>query len=153
MASVRNIVAFKEINPTFVTFTYNADFTYSADANGGSTAVCLAVKMVGDKQVGLSTDAAHVIGRLVRVHDDVFCTVQVSGFCLLPVGSSVTVTAGLKIVGALGASSAKGYVRNVAVATLAEVAAASGRIVDTSSAANTLIAGTSVAGVAVNLSC
>lgn len=151
MSSVRNIVSFQDLYVQTATFKYNADFTYSNSAVNGSTATGLAVKMVADQQVGLTTDASHVLGKLLFVHDDVFCTVQTGGYAFMPVGNAATVTAGTKIVGALGAASAKGYVRSVAAATLAEVAVARGVIVDSSTAANFTVGSTTYTGTAVLL--
>lgn len=151
MASVRNIVSFQELYSETVTFKYGADITYDSSKNLGSNKVGLAVQISASQTVNLTTDASHVAGKLVYVTDDGFCTVQTGGYAFLPKGDSVTLTFGKKIVGAVGASSAKGYIRDVAAATLAEVAVARGLTVDVSTAANTLVDGTFVAGAAVLL--
>lgn len=152
MASVRDIVNFQDLYVETATFKSNGDFSYSASAVGGSTAVGLAVKMTSDQTVGLTTDASHVLGKLLFMHDvGTFCTVQTGGYMFLPEGASITLTVGKKIVGSLGASSAKGYIREVAAAILAEVVVARGLVVDTSTAADYIQNGTSTTGAAVIL--
>ena len=54
---------------------------------------------------------------------------QVGGYCDLPGGDSATLTLGVGIVGALGAASAKGYIRIAASGTAAETVKERGRIV------------------------
>lgn len=152
MASVRDIVSFQDLYIETATFKSNGDFSYSNSAPGGTTAAGLAVKLTSDQTVGLTTDASMVLGKLLFMHDTgTFCTVQTGGYCFLPVGNGASVTAGKKIVGALGAASAKGYVREVAAATLAEVAVARGVIVDSSTAANFTVGSTTYTGTAVLL--
>lgn len=153
MTSARKKVLYREIDTVPATYKIdNSTITYDSSKGGGSAQVGLAVNLSASGTVQLVSDAETVLGRLVMVDADNFATVQVDGYAMLPKGNGATVTPGTKIVGALGPSSAKGYVRNVAVATLAEVAVAVGMIQDTSSNANVILdAGTAVAGVVVLL--
>lgn len=133
MANPRNTVDFTDIG--ILTATYlidNSTIVYDATAAGGASATMIgkAVNLSADKTVRLVADAQTVHGKLLLVEADNKATVQVGGYMTLPGGASATLTADTKIVGALGAASAKGYIRSVAAATLAEVAVAVGKIVD-----------------------
>jgi hypothetical protein len=135
MADPRAAAGFEGINAEYATFTFDSTIVYSSSQRGGSASVGLAVTVVGNGQVGLAEDGEIVIGKLIRVESDI-CTVQVGGAMTLPAGDGATVTAGVAIVGALGAASAKGYIRNVVTATtptaaqVNEVAKARGTILD-----------------------
>jgi hypothetical protein len=113
MADPRAAAGFEGINAEYATFTFDSTIVYSSSQRGGSASVGLAVTVVGNGQVGLAEDGEIVIGKLIRVESDI-CTVQV----------------------ALGAASAKGYIRNVVTATtptaaqVNEVAKARGTILD-----------------------
>lgn len=113
-----------------------ATIVYDETEDGGSAQVGLAVTPVavsaGKTEIDLVGDAGAVLGKLLRVEPDGACTVQVAGGMTLPGGDAATLTIGTKIVGDLGAAGALGYVRSVAAATLAEVAVASGKILDPS---------------------
>lgn len=105
----------------------NSEITFSATAQGGSAQVGLAVALTTDDTVDLAGDGEAVLGKLVSVESDLYCTVQIGGFCTLPAGNAATLTLGRKVVGALNASSAKGYVKAFAASgsyTAAEVALA-----------------------------
>ncbi len=111
----RNTISFEGIREQRTTYLIdNSTIAYSATATNGSTGVGLAVTLSADKTVALCADGDTVLGKLILVEADGKCAVQDDGFCTLPAGASATVTAGSKIVGALGASSAKGYIRNIA---------------------------------------
>ena len=97
------------------TFKFDNSIVYDAAQGGGAAQVGLAVTMTGDEQVGLVGDAERVVGKLITVDKDGFCTVQIEGGCTLPAGDGATVTNGNKIVGDLGVGGAKGYIRNAAV--------------------------------------
>ena len=101
--------------------TYDADgssIVFDRTKDGGSVAVGLAVTQTGktDGQIGLTTDGSYVTGKLIKVEADGKCTVQDGGFCKLPGGNAALLTQGAKIVGALGAASAPGYIRAVPAA-------------------------------------
>lgn len=132
MADPRDKTDFTNIGYRGVTKTIdNSTIVYDATKINGSASAGLAVKLsAAGAIVALVQDGDPVDGVLVSVEDDNFCTVQVEGFATLPGGASATITQNLKFVGALGASSARGYIRAIAPATLADVAAGRGRIVD-----------------------
>ena len=134
MADARAVFDVKGIDSVVLTFAYDSSITFDKTQNGNSAAAAagLAVTLTGDHQVGLTQDADAVLGQLLRVDFDGFCSVQVQGGVYLPAGNAATVTAGSRIVGALGPSSARGYIRNVAAATLAEVAKGAHKIMDAS---------------------
>ena len=111
--------------------TYKIDdstITYSATAAGGSSQVGLAVTFSADDTVALTADGDAVIGKLILVESDDKCNVMTDGTMTLPGGDSATLTLGATIVGALGAASAKGYIRSAASGTAAELVKARGRI-------------------------
>lgn len=130
MANPRAVVDFEGIGVRRETYIIdNSTITFDSTEDNGSAQVGLAVQMSGQSTVALTVDASEVLGRLERVHADGMCVVQTHGGCSLPAGDGATVTAGLKIVGALGAASAPGYIRNAA-ATAGEAAVARHTILD-----------------------
>lgn len=130
LTNPRNAVDFTDIAPLRVTYLIdNSTITYSATAAGGSASVGLAVTLSADDTVALTADGDAVEGKLVLVESDNKATVEVGGYITLPGGASATLTRGGKIVGALGASSAKGYIRSAASGTAAELVKARGRII------------------------
>jgi guanyl-specific ribonuclease Sa len=132
MADARNKVEYDDIGVVRATFkTDGVTIVYDATKTGGAAAATLnkAVTLSADDTVALAADGDAIVGKLLSVESDDKCVVQVEGFCALPAGASASVTRGLKIVGALGASSAKGYIREVASATAAELNKGRGRII------------------------
>lgn len=126
MTDPRAVVSHAGNHARYETFKIdNSEITYSATAAGGSASVGLAVALTSDDTVDLCGDGEAVFGKLIAVDSDNFATVQIGGFCELPGGNGATLTLGHKIVGALNASSAKGYVKVFAASgspTAAEVA-------------------------------
>lgn len=116
--------------------TYKADasgdIAYSADQAGGSTVVGRAVMLSGNGVIRLTADASRVLGKLVKVEPDGFCHVEVDGAVTLP--SNGTTTANTAIVGALGPSSERGYIRSAVAATASDVAQQRGLVIDASTA-------------------
>lgn len=110
----------------------NSSIVYDSTKANGSAQVGLAVKLSSDDTIALVVDGDPIYGILDLVEYDGKASVQIEGYGVLPGGLSATLTANLKFVGALGASSAHGYVRAIAPATLADVAAGRGRIVNAS---------------------
>lgn len=110
----------------------DSTITYSATTNGGSSAVGYAVALSAAGTIELVGDGEEVLGLLVKVEPDGYCTVQVGGGMELPGGSGADLTVGKKIVGDLGAGAAEGYIREVATATAAELGLARGFIWDAS---------------------
>lgn len=142
MADPRAATDLQGIGLEAVTYAIdNSTITYDATkVNGAATTMIgKAVSLSAAKTVQLISDGEAVEGKLMSVSDDNFCVVQVGGFCDLPGGSGATLTRGKKIVGALGAASAKGYIREVATATAAELGVARGRIIDATTAATTMV--------------
>jgi diacylglycerol kinase family enzyme len=132
MADARNRVDFDDIGVVRATFKIDGvTIVYDATKTNGAASTMLnkAVTLSADDTVALAVDGDAVIGKLLLVESDSKCVVQVEGFCDLPAGASASVTRGLKIVGALGAASAKGYIREVASATAAEINKGRGRII------------------------
>jgi hypothetical protein len=129
MADPRKDADYEGIGYKGETFKYDNTIVFDKTKMGNSAQVGLTVTTTGNKQVGLIEDAQRVAGKLILVEGDGFCTVQTEGGCELPAGDAATVTAGSKIVGALGAAGAKGYIRNAA-ATAAEDAVAEHEIRD-----------------------
>lgn len=133
MADPRKTVSYEGIK--FKAATYKIDgvtITYDATKVGGADATMLnkAVSLAGvDGVVQLCSDGEAVEGKILLVEPDGYCTVQVGGYCDLPGGASATLTLGVGIVGALGAASAKGYIRIAASGTAAETVKERGRIV------------------------
>jgi hypothetical protein len=131
MANPRNIVDFTDIDVVNVTYPIdNSTIIYDATKANGSAQVGLAVTFSADRTVALTADGNRVVGKLIKVEGDNKAVVQVEGYVQLPGGASASLTVGKAIVGALGASSAKGYIREVATATAAELGVCRGEIVD-----------------------
>lgn len=133
MADPRSAVLFNEIASVFATFKIdNATIVYSASAVNGSASVGLGVTLSADNTVALAADGNAIVGKLISVTSDLFATVQISGGMTLPAGVGAALTRGKKIVGALGASSAKGYIRETNTSTAAENGLSRGFIIDAS---------------------
>lgn len=129
MADPRAAVGFEGIGALNVTYAHGAAIVYSATAVNGSVSVGLAVSLEDDFTVTLAGDGEAIEGKLIKVEDDGFCVVQVSGYMTLPAGTSATLTNGAKIVGDLLVA-AEGYIRAAASGTAAELILARGRIID-----------------------
>lgn len=108
----------------------NSTITYDVTKVGGSAMIGLACTEPTNKTVALTADGDAVVGRLINVSADLKAVVQTGEFVVLPGGASATLTLGTGIVGALGAASAKGYIRSAASATAAELLKAIGAIRD-----------------------
>lgn len=132
MADPRADVVFDGINAEYTTFAIdNSTITYSATAANGSSQVGLAVAFSTHGTVELAGDGEEIVGKLINVEKDNFCTVQTGGYMTLPGGTSATLTPGKQIVGDLLVS-AEGYIREVATGTAAELGVSRGMIVDAS---------------------
>jgi hypothetical protein len=131
MADPRADTKFDDIEAVFVTFKIdNSTITYSATSARGSTSVDLAVALSAAETVELAGDGEEIVGKLIEVFPDNYCTVQVGGVMTLPGGSGATLTLGKKIVGDLDALSAEGYIREVNTAQAAELGVCRGQIWD-----------------------
>jgi len=127
MADPRQRVKYRHIGVIRVTFKYDASIVYDNTKKGGSVSTGLAVTLTANDVVGLVADGQLVVGRLDMVRADGICEVQVGGATIFLPGTAATVSVGSRIVGALLVA-AKGYVRQQAVAVLAEVAVGRGWI-------------------------
>lgn len=115
MADPRNTVSSVGLRIETETFAIdNSTIVYDGTKVGGADATMLgkAVAMSAADTVKLVADGDLVIGKLLAVESDNKALVQVEGTCTLPQGNGATTTFGKKFVGALGAASAKGYIRD-----------------------------------------
>jgi len=101
-----------------VTIVY--DVTQIRGASAAAIGKAVGMAAAADT-VELAADGECVIGTLIEVFADGFCTVQHRGFTPLPAGQAATVTVGTQILGALGPASARGYIRSANSATAAEL--------------------------------
>jgi hypothetical protein len=130
MANPRNVLDYEGIGSLTASFLIdNSTITYDADEIGGSAQVGLAVTLSAARTVALTADGDAVVGKLILVEADNKATVQVAGFMTLPSGAGASLTRGYKIVGDLD-TAAKGYVREAASGTAAELDKGRGMIVD-----------------------
>lgn len=130
MSDPRLDVRFDNIDYRAETFKIdNSTITYDATVANGSSQVGLAVTQSAGDTVALVADGEAVTGKLIQVTKDNYGVVQTRGYMTLPGGTSATLTIGKKIVGDLLVA-AKGYIREVATATAAELGLQRGRIVD-----------------------
>lgn len=115
MATGRQDVDFEGVEPLDLSFKIDGvTIVYDSTKDRGCAGVDLAVKLSGNRTVALVADQDPVLGQLIKVEPDGFATVRVEGGVSLPAGNGATVTAGKRIVGALGAAAAKGFIRNAA---------------------------------------
>lgn len=130
MSDPRAAVSFDGIGYEAETFAVDGvTLSYSATAVNGSASVGLACTRSAAKTVALAADGEAIVGKLIKIESDGFAVVQTGGYMTLPGGTGASLTRGKKIVGAL-LSSAKGYIREVATATAAELGIARGSIED-----------------------
>jgi hypothetical protein len=142
MPDPRAVLAFEGIDAEYATYAIDAStITYDATKINGAATTMLdkAVTLSAAKTVALCADGDPVIGRLDMVTSDGYGRVQVEGFTSLPGGASATLTLGSVVVGALGAASAKGYIRSAASGTAAELVKAGPTIHDASDTANVVV--------------
>ena len=107
-------MAFKE-HPFMVTRTLQGDgstIKYDSTKKNRSEAVGKAYKINADGKGELVVDGDAIDGKVIDVEDDhKFTAAYMFGGLNFPLGDSETVSKGDRIVGALGASSAKGHVK------------------------------------------
>ena len=104
-------------HPWLVTTTFQGDgstIKYDATKPNRSDAVGKAFKINADGKGELVEDGDEIDGKVISVDDDhKFTGAYMFGGLTLPLGENATVARGDKIVGALGASNAKGHVKAV----------------------------------------
>jgi hypothetical protein len=128
MADPRLVVNNEGVEPRYRTYLIDgSQITFSATIAGGSAQVGLAVNFSAANTVQLAGDGEAVIGKLIQVESNSVCRVQIGGCMTLPAGTGATLTRGKKIVGAV-LIAARGYIREVATATAAELGVARGYI-------------------------
>lgn len=151
MANPRQVVVHDGIGFRALTFKIDAStILWSETAKFGTVSAGLAVALVPGTEdtVELVSDGQAVLGRLDHVEGDGFATIQIEGQCYLPAGDSQTLIRGSKVVGALGASSAKGYIRN---AVVPGGAYAQGTATDATRARHSVLAISDTDGISVML--
>lgn len=126
-------IQFDSIEGPLATFEIDGvTITYSATEEYGSAQVGLVVKVTSSKVIALPSTGEGFIGVLELVEADGAATVRTSGYARAKKGDG-TLTAGTKMVADVR-TAAKGYVRSVAAATLAEVAVARHSVIDVADA-------------------
>lgn len=113
MANPREAVSFEGIEYKAATIPHDATIVYDPLVEGGAAQVGLAVSIESSNVLTLAGDGENIYGKLIKVEPGGMAVVQYRGYVTLPGGSGATLTAGLKIVGDLGASSAEGYIQAV----------------------------------------
>lgn len=142
MAHPGDTLAWDGQHAKYLTFPIdNSTITYSATVANGSSQVGLAATFTtaGDGTIKLTEDGEFVLGRICQVTHDNFATVQVAGVMKLPSGTGASITEGKAIVGDLD-TAAKGYIREVATATAAELGVARGFIIEDAEDSDGLLA-------------
>jgi len=115
MADPRAAVSFEGISPVIATFKHDNTIVYDRTKDGNSAQVGLAVTLsTTDDTVTLVGNAERVLGKLLSVGPDGYCSVQISGGMTLPGGDAATLTIGTRIMGDLGLAAAEGYVQTEA---------------------------------------
>jgi hypothetical protein len=115
MATGRQDVDFEGVEPLDLSFKIDGvTITYDATKDRGSAAVDLACKLSAARTVALVVDGDPIIGQVIKVEPDGFATVRVEGGVTLPGGNAAALTAGKRIVGAVGPAAEKGRIRNAA---------------------------------------
>ena len=120
-------------HPWLVTTTFQGDGTtikYDITRPNRSDAVGKAFKINDDGIGELVEDGDEIDGKVISVDDDhKFTAAYMFGGLRLPLGNNVTVKRGDKVVGALGASNAKGHVKALPDLSLpADLAAETGPV-------------------------
>lgn len=138
MADPRAVAELEGIRTWRFTRPYdNSTITYDVTKANGSSQVGLAVTINSSEQAKLTEDGEWVAGKLIKVEADGMCVIE-RGFVTLPSGASASLTNGKAIVGDLD-TAAKGYIREVATATAAELGVMDGRIIDPTDTAAVLV--------------
>ncbi len=123
MADPRAILKYEEIAAAYATFKIdNATIVYDSTKQGGAAAIETgnsAVTLSADDTIALGADGDAVLGKLKRVQQDLFATVQFYGLCTFIQGAAAATTFGKKFVAALGPAAAKGYIKEIANAAAA----------------------------------
>lgn len=104
-------------HPFVITSSFRADgdtIAYDKSAENRSTAVGKAFTINTEGKAVLVSDGDEIIGKVLAVDDDnVMTGAYICAGLRLPLGDGQKVVRGDRLVGALGANSAKGYVKAV----------------------------------------
>lgn len=131
MADPRLAVGFKGITGPYASYMIDGvTIVYDATQENGSAAAGLAVSLAGNGVVQLTADGDKVLGKLLKVESDGVCRVQTKGYMTLPAGAGQALAVAGKVVGAVDALAARGFIRGDNVAQLADVAVAKGDVID-----------------------
>ena len=114
MADPREAVNREGIGYFAESWLHDNTVVYDPLVAGGAAQVGLAMTIESNGVASLVGDGENVLGKLIKVEPGGVCVVQTGGIMTLPGGDSATLTAGLKVVGDLGAASAEGYIQAVA---------------------------------------
>lgn len=79
-----------ELHAQYVTAKAGAGIAYDATQPMGSAHVGKAVMATGDDTVDLVTNGKELVGKLIKVEPDNFCTIQDEGYCDLPSDGVIT---------------------------------------------------------------
>lgn len=140
MADPRAAVKWDGIGAEYASFAIDdSTITYESTKAYGSSVVGRAVTLTTSETVALTADGEGVLGKLISVDSDGFAVVQTGGFMTLPGGAGATLGNMKQIVGDLGASSAKGYIRQVDTGTAAELGVSRGVIIDPTATAAVVV--------------
>lgn len=97
-----------DIHADYVTYIAGAGIAYDAAQANGSAHVGKLVMLSAEDTVDLVTDGLEILGKLIKVEKDGFCTVQDEGYADVPTTGTVTYTnANNGAVGGTTAGSAK----------------------------------------------
>ncbi len=111
MSDPRDVLSQSGVRAENTSFKFDSTIVFNRLLAGGSAQVGLAVTRTStDDTVALANDNDVIAGKLVSVEAGV-CVVQTAGFCTLPGGNGATLTIGGRILGALNASSERGYIK------------------------------------------
>ena len=141
MAQPRNSISHKDVNPKRQLSFYADGTTIVYDktkVNGHRCSGWGAVKISADGIVSMAGDNDPVNGSLILVEADGACTVRTEGVFHFRAGNAAVFYRGYGVVGAVNASAETGYVKGVnpATATVAQLAAAFGRVGETGDTSN-----------------
>lgn len=118
MTSPRKAIGKGDVRVLRKTYKHGNTITYDPlVANGHAGAGWAAMTVSTDDTMQLADIDNRVNGRLEKVEPDGFCVVSISGELTFKAGASASVTPGKSIVGAQGASSALGYIKEVGAPT------------------------------------
>lgn len=106
---------YRNLHAKYVTMRAGAGIVFDRNNKNGSAQAGMAVMQSGDGEVALITNGMQLHGKLVKVEEDGFCTVQDEGYIDVP-------TDGTAITFAAGATGANGVVGGAVAGTVKSAA-------------------------------